>query len=941
MATAVFGNAALIGVAAAGVSNPVTGAVIVAGAALAGAIVDAYVVAPMLMERTRAKKFDDSSYDNGAGCPHALGLVRAPGQIIWASSPKPFDEDGGKGKSTTKTEVLKRDIAVAFHRGRLTATGVDVDDPGYVVGQVTDLVKRVFVNGTEMYITEDAIATTLPVYTYSSIIDTVQTDSETGVSYHVIVLHLLFSTEIDAQTAEAQLKKASVFILNNGNPLLVSTLANDHQIIILGATRSSYTVVLHFQLETNNNSTPFILTDFSNGAWPGGAATITLNSKEIWKKRSFESVTQYSGHTDQGLDPLMSSIVQGSSPIDVVPAHRGTAYLVFENFNVSDWGGTIPTFEVLFDAIPRIRNTDQFAEAVTNILYQGGHDMELAHFPNTTGVAFWPFKGVYWLGPTSAIDKIKDLLAISQFDMLESYVVDDDEDGLGTYRPVIEFRPRGKGSSYTKTYTIDESEVTCRKSGDTSSSIATLRRTPNDSVPNHISVTYYSPSIGLLQKTVTHNLPAPNDSSGLVRNDVSLSFRMSLDDNKAQQYAIQAFWDAQLQKDSVSLSLPPNYFDMCPGDLINTTYNGVPIVVRVVEVTSGSNGLIAVNGTINDNETGAQILDDDTIDPPTDATMPRIAVVETAPIQEADIDNLVLYFAGDFTNTSIKNFQIYIELGGNSIWVLLGALNVSRFISRITSSLAVGDAGAGVLDEQLVSVENQALMPTGVGDAGASDGYYRYVVGKTLVGVGGDDGTNIKSLARQLSGSTSAGFSVNSTIAHMPASLSGWLRYQLPTRYYVGVQIKIKVVPFGADQALFPLALTHTIKGTSLTNPTVYGVHSYRRDAISCIIHFYARVPGLHTVLSRGVPTNAAASLHTPYLGVIVEGIVVRHVAAQYAGGGMWSVEYLSAHQRYDYGTASDPTNLWGFIHVLSNAPTDLGSQFLHIGTNNYYESGV
>lgn len=68
---------------------------------------------------------------------------------------------------------------------------------------------------------------------------------------------------------------------------------------------------------------------------------------------AFKSATGfrlYPGGEDQSVDPLLAA-AEGSA---LTPAHRGTAYAVFEHFQLADYGNRIPqlTFEVIADGAP-------------------------------------------------------------------------------------------------------------------------------------------------------------------------------------------------------------------------------------------------------------------------------------------------------------------------------------------------------------------------------------------------------------------------------------------------------------------------------------------------------------------------------------------------------------------------------------------------------------
>lgn len=82
----------------------------------------------------------------------------------------------------------------------------------------------------------------------------------------------------------------------------------------------------------------------------GGVQTIWADSKIIyqngvWKSGVIESATIYKGADDQGVDPLLESWIGGG----LVPAYRGTAYVVLQGLQISKFGNRLPnlTFEIL------------------------------------------------------------------------------------------------------------------------------------------------------------------------------------------------------------------------------------------------------------------------------------------------------------------------------------------------------------------------------------------------------------------------------------------------------------------------------------------------------------------------------------------------------------------------------------------------------------------
>jgi len=82
----------------------------------------------------------------------------------------------------------------------------------------------------------------------------------------------------------------------------------------------------------------------------GSIQTIWADSKVlyadgVWASGAVESATIYTGSDDQDVDPLLESWIGEG----LVPAYRGTAYIVFEGLQLSNYASRLPnlTFEIL------------------------------------------------------------------------------------------------------------------------------------------------------------------------------------------------------------------------------------------------------------------------------------------------------------------------------------------------------------------------------------------------------------------------------------------------------------------------------------------------------------------------------------------------------------------------------------------------------------------
>lgn len=77
----------------------------------------------------------------------------------------------------------------------------------------------------------------------------------------------------------------------------------------------------------------------------GGILALFMDGKKVWDSDSGEECPcrVYLGTEDQMPDPTFEAI----HGVDNVPAYRGLAYLVFTDYNLSDWGNRIPNVEAV------------------------------------------------------------------------------------------------------------------------------------------------------------------------------------------------------------------------------------------------------------------------------------------------------------------------------------------------------------------------------------------------------------------------------------------------------------------------------------------------------------------------------------------------------------------------------------------------------------------
>jgi hypothetical protein len=939
MAQLVLGGGATIGVAAAGTAiNPIAGAAIVVGASILGAVIDNYWLYPMLRSDKKDKRPDinDSPFDNGMPCPHAIGRVRVPGQVIWASDPIFTKSDDGKTKAqagTTDKETITRHLAVAFHRGPIETElnpFTSLEEP---------LIEKVFANGTLVFHRNGLpTTTTLTTHTFFDV-DSVEVGDPGESTYQRITITLTYASEALAISAYDVLKEEGYIKFNAAGASNIEEVSYEGGFVPkIAVSRSTTTIFLFVQAKKTiyEDSGPvtyplITLADFTTG----GTATITMNGNK--EKRFIAGYTLYSGDFEQPIDPLIASYFPLIGGNNQTPAYRGTAYVVFESFDSTSWGGTIPTFEIVFSTTATL--PVQSKTAFINILKYGAHSdlvKALRYYAVDSNGDSESFDGIFWQGPISAMQKISDLALLSKFNVFEGFDVLDD----GVFIPTIEVTNSTRPSIDYFNRTIVASDATCREFGEQGPIEPTITKTPLDEIPNSLNATFLNSANDHLQETITHQLVSA-DTNFVTRNDLSIKLPFALYSTDAQKYAIRMFWDTQLQKDFIEFHLPPSYYDLYAGDSIDYTAHNMTVRACIVEIEAGSNGMLIAKAVINDGLTGEQHEEDDGIpDPDVEVAAPALILVETAPLQDADIGKCVVYAAITYTGAfPSEGFQIYYAVAGNPLFYAVGKIRYSTYSSYTTSTTAL--LKGPLIDYQFISINNQAEMPVGSSAelVDATDGSARYYVGGELMGVGNEADPNITQLARGMESTPTSSKASEVIVAYMPEDLRGWLRIELPLSH-VGKVLEFQAVTGGSNPLDVPVKSSRLISGKSLYNPVPYGISSYRRNAVSVQVYCYARGPRSTDVLGSGHINSGEVLTYRPYIDIITslsDPHVVRTLFGSHLGGGQWIFSYLSADQRTDYDSGgSDPTNIYMRFKTTGVQTTTLF--YAHLGTDNYME---
>ena len=286
-----------------------------------------------------------------------------------------------------------------------------------------------------------------------------------------------------------------------------------------------------------------------------------------------EAMTSYNGESTQNPDPIIEA-EEGSG---LVPAHRGTTYVVIKNLNVTKWGATIPSME----ALVLEKNPKTIAEALGDLLELSG--LFTSDDYDTSGVS-GNLRGFAQMGLKAPIEGIRALMFTYDLDAIVRGVIDSD----GEFHSKIVFFDKTAPTEKE----VDDDDRGARASGDGGSELMQIERKDRDLLPTMSNVAFVDAD----RDWQPGNANFRRTAAG-VFSQARIALPLTLTQAEAYDLARKMMWQSITNEGGtqIELGLPPSYIDVTEGDLlIVNDIDGREIRAKVTEIDRGANGLIQV-----------------------------------------------------------------------------------------------------------------------------------------------------------------------------------------------------------------------------------------------------------------------------------------------------------------------------------------------------------
>jgi hypothetical protein len=382
---------------------------------------------------------------------------------------------------------------------------------------------------------------------------------------------------------------------------------------------------------------------------------LDTDGKLIWKKygknRFFKSMTLYTGHSDQPVDPVLEDELgeDGGYPF--------SAYAVFEKLQLAQFGNGIPTDIAGLVQISAGQSLADVAEAIC-----AAGDIDHLREVSTTALTSNYVRGYLINQESSCWDALKPLLPAFGVDAAE-------------VAGQIRFYRRAQ----TMRATIPLDHMGAHAFGDSPPDRLSFKRSNDLALPQETALTFIDPD-----RDYQTNTMASQRTEGSAQSNVSVNLPLVLTADEGASAAALMHWDAWLGRTQVNFTLMDNWISLDAGLAYGVPFADQVLAYRVTRKTRGANGIIEV-----------EALSDESVT----YTASEVGTSGTLPPEEPTgfADTRLVFMDMPIFSDAHDEYGFYVAKAGTESYWDRGRIDISA--DDLTYATLIDDDGSAVIGD--------------------------------------------------------------------------------------------------------------------------------------------------------------------------------------------------------------------------------------------------
>lgn len=375
-------------------------------------------------------------------------------------------------------------------------------------------------------------------------------------------------------------------------------------------------------------------------------------------KGAMGGLALYIGDGAQLPDPTLSGYLGAETP-----AYRHTAYVVFTDVELADFGNAMPQVEVEVNGL-RYSTPSAICEYVCE-----ASGMDQGDFSFGGGLEQESIAGYAVATASNAMSAILPLTTVYHFDICEQ---------AGSVR----FTRRANGTSAT--VPREEMGSSDRRDGGGGEPPITITRKPDCELLDSVSVTYKD-----ADRQRQENTQIALRTNGRSQNVRAESVAMAITADKAHNVASRLLWESWLSRTGAKLRLSDRWRWVQTGTVLVVPVADSLQPMRVIDSTRGKNGTVDIQGTIEDPALyGAPAAGETAIIP--DPTMPEVGdtflYVFNSPVL-GDESLTSFTWVGDGASRNWRSGAVYRSIDYGVNYSLVAPFNVRNTTGTVGAIL--------------------------------------------------------------------------------------------------------------------------------------------------------------------------------------------------------------------------------------------------------------